>query len=264
MALPPFPEPESVEGGVAVFADAHLGQAGGDGEDFLGALEEVASREIRTIVFLGDIFRYFIGDAKFETPLVRRVLDGWRDLAARGVSLRYVEGNRDFFLAGSPYAASFARYGLTDGLDVGGRRWAFVHGDLVNTGDLPYRFWRIASKNPLSRAVMNLLPGAIARSIVAGAEARLYTTNLRHKRRLPVARLEAEAMRAREAGYGEVLVGHFHREWRSERPEGSVHVLPAWFEERRHAEIAPEGSLRVVLEPTASRALKREAPGVDP
>jgi UDP-2,3-diacylglucosamine pyrophosphatase LpxH len=142
-----FPAPTKVPGAVAIFADAHLGQAEKDGEDFLAALEALYERGFRTVVLLGDIFHYFIGSRKFETPLLRQVLDGMAALAARGVSFRYIEGNRDFFLDGS---RSRCRCGhsLTDRLELGGRRYAFVHGDRVNTSDLPYRFFRVLSKTP--------------------------------------------------------------------------------------------------------------------
>ena len=161
-----YPAPVPVaSGGVAVFADSHLGQAEGDADDFLGALAAVRRRGFGTVVLLGDIFQYFIGDRKFETPLVRRVVEGWAALAADGLSLRYVEGNRDFFLKGSPWAKPFSAYGDTDGLEVAGRRYAFVHGDRINTSDLPYRFWRVLSKNPVSFAVMKILPGPVARAI---------------------------------------------------------------------------------------------------
>lgn len=252
----PFPVPE---GGAAVFADAHLGQAQGDGADFLTAIEEVAGRGFRTVVLLGDIFHYFIGDARFETPLRRHVLEGFARLAAAGIALRYVEGNRDFFVGGGPFATSFSRYGLTDGLEVGGRKWAFVHGDRVNTADLPYRFWRVASKNPVSRFALRAIPGAVARSIVTKTEARLYRSNFKHKRRLPEEALRGEARRARVAGYDEVLVGHFHVEKRLEAADGVVHVLPAWLEERKHAEISATGVLAVVEEESAARAVRREA-----
>lgn len=257
-----FPSPFLVgEGGVAVFADSHLGQAEGDGEDFLAALGELPGRGFSTVVLLGDVFHYLVGDLKFETPLIRRVVGGLEELAARGVHLRYVEGNRDFFVARSPFARPFAAYGLTDGLAVGARRYAFVHGDRVNTRDLPYRFWRVLSKNPVSYAVMKLLPGTLARAVVARTEARLYRTNFKHKSRLPVEHLRQEGRRARLAGYDEVLVGHFHVDWVSSGPECVVRVLPAWLEERRHAEIDPDGTLRIVQEPTAARARSREAAG---
>lgn len=243
---------------MAVFADAHLGQVERDADDFLESLSELSGRGFRTIVLLGDIFHYFIGDRKFETPLVKRVVAAWRDLAESGVSLRYVEGNRDFFLRGSLFAAPFAAYGDTDGLDVAGRRYAFVHGDRVNTRDLPYRFWRLASKNPVSHVVLKVIPGGLARAIVAKTEARLYRTNFKHKRRLPDDALRAEGRRARAAGYETVLIGHFHVHRLFSQPDGEAHVLPAWLEERKHAEIAPDGTLSVVEERSAPRAQRRE------
>ncbi|HKC24405.1 MAG TPA: hypothetical protein VKF32_06665 [Thermoanaerobaculia bacterium] len=254
-----YPSPTRIQGGkVAVFADAHLGQVDRDADDFLASLERLRDGGARTVVLLGDIFHYFIGDAKFETPLIRRVLEGWRHLTASGVSLRYVEGNRDFFLAGTRFAASFAAYGETDGLEAGGRRYAFVHGDRVNTSDLPYRLWRLASKNPIAYGAMKALPGPLARAIVARTEARLYRTNFKHKATLPARQLLEEGRRARSAGYDELLVGHFHVERALEGDGASVRVLPAWLEERKHAEIAEDGTLSIVEEDTASRARPRE------
>lgn len=256
-----YPAPRPVRnGGVAVFADAHLGQAAGDGADFLAALEEVAGRGFRTVVLLGDIFHYFIGSAKLETPLIREVVSAWEGLAARGVELRYVEGNRDFFLRGTRWARAFAAYGDTDGLQVGPRRYAFVHGDRINTRDLPYRFWRRVSKNPVSRAALGFIPGPLARIIVARTEARLYRTNFRHKRHLPEAEFRREGSRVAASGYDELLVGHFHVERLFEGDHGVVRVLPAWLEERRHAEIDADGTFRLVEEPSAPRAVRRTVP----
>ena len=258
----PYPAPWPVrQGGVAVFADAHLGQAEGDSDDFISSVEDVAGRGFRTIVLLGDIFHYFIGSAKLETPLTRRVLAAWDDLAAKGVELRYIEGNRDFFIRGTPWARAFATCGDTDGLLVGGRRYAFVHGDRINTRDLPYRFWRRLSKNPVSRAALHLIPGPLARGIVTRTEARLYRTNFRHKRHLPESELLREGERARAAGYDELLVGHFHVERLFSGERGVTRILPAWLEERRHAEIDPDGTFRLVEEPSAARAVRRPGPG---
>jgi len=252
-----FPQPLDVTGAVAVFADAHLGQVERDAEDFLQALEEVRRRGFATAVLLGDIFQYFIGDPRFETPLLRHTLRGLREAVSRGLSLRYVEGNRDFFVAGSPYASPFASWALADGLRVGNSRYAFVHGDRVNTADLPYRFWRLVSKNPVAHAALGMIPGPLARAIVARTEARLYRSNFKHKARLPEAALLAEGRAARRAGYDALLVGHFHV-GRTLVGEGAVtHVLPAWLEERKHAEITPDGVLAIVEEKTASRAVRR-------
>jgi UDP-2,3-diacylglucosamine hydrolase len=266
-----FPRPAPAPAGAAVFADAHLGQVEGDAEDFLASLEAVRSRGFGTAVLLGDIFHYFIGHPKLETPFLRRTLDGFSALAGRGLSLRYVEGNRDFFVAGTPYAAPFASYALADGLEVGGVRVAFVHGDRVNTADLPYRFWRRVSKNAVARAALDVIPGPLARAIVAKTESRLYRSNFRHKKRLPDEALREEGRQARAQGYDALLVGHFHVGRTYDGPEGVTHVLPAWLEERKHAEIAADGRLVIVQEPTVERARRRgfgaleaEAPSAAP
>ncbi len=252
-----FPAPTPAPGGAAVFADAHLGQVEGDAEDLLASLEDVRARGFSTAILLGDIFHYFIGHEKLETPSLRRTLEGFSELAARGLSLRYVEGNRDFFVAGTRYARPFTSWSLTDGLEVGGVRYAFVHGDRVNTADLPYRFWRRVSKNPVARGALEVIPGALARAIVARTEARLYRSNFRHKKRLPEAALRAEGRAARAQGYDALLVGHFHVGRTLEDGGGVTHVLPAWLEERKHAEIDAEGRLAIVQEGTADRARRR-------
>ncbi len=252
-----FPEPTPAPGGAAVFADAHLGQVEGDADDLLASLEDVKRRGISTAVLLGDIFHYFIGHPKLETPFLRRTLEGFSDLAARGLSLRYVEGNRDFFVAGTRYARPFVSYALSDGLAVGGVRYAFVHGDRVNTADLPYRFWRRISKNPVARGALEVIPGPLARAIVARTEARLYRSNFRHKKRLPEAALRAEGRAARAQGYDALLVGHFHVGRTFAGDDGVTHVLPAWLEERKHAEIDAAGRLTIVEEDTAERARRR-------
>jgi UDP-2,3-diacylglucosamine pyrophosphatase LpxH len=252
-----FPEPTAAAGGAAVFADAHLGQVEGDADDLLASLEAVRQRGFSAAVLLGDIFHYFIGHPKLETPFLRRTLDGFAGLAARGLALRYVEGNRDFFVAGTRYASPFASYALTDGLLVGGTRYAFVHGDRVNTADLPYRFWRVVSKNPVARAALDVIPGSLARGIVARTEARLYRSNFRHKKRLPEEALRAEGRAARAQGYDALLVGHFHVGRTFAGPDGVTHVLPAWLEERKHAEIGPDGRLAIVEEASAERARRR-------
>ena len=255
--MPAFPQPLDVEGGVAVFADAHLGQVEQDAEDFLDALEGVRRRGFGTAVLLGDIFHYFIGNAKLETPLLTRTLRGLKEVSSRGLSLRYVEGNRDFFVAGTPYARPFASWALTDGLRVGSTRYAFVHGDRVNSADIPYRFWRRISKNAMAHGILKVIPGALARAIVSRTEARLYRSNFRHKKVLPEAALLAEGRVARGAGYDALLVGHFHVA-RTLADGGAVtHVLPAWLEERKHAEIAPDGTLSIVQEETVERAKRR-------
>ena len=74
-------------------------------------------RGVSRITLLGDIFHFFIAHPKFETPAIARFLETVRRLAAGGVPVTYVEGNRDFFLRGQ-----LRREGLRPGLRRGGFR----------------------------------------------------------------------------------------------------------------------------------------------
>ena len=98
-------------------------------------------------MLLGDLFQAWVGLPSFETPEVAAIVRALLDLRRRGLRVDYVEGNRDFFLAGSPYADAFDRVVLETAFTVGGRRYLAVHGDGLNDRDWKYRFWRRVSKS---------------------------------------------------------------------------------------------------------------------
>jgi len=230
----------------AVFADCHVGRAPGDEGPFLEALEKTAARGASAISLLGDIFHYFIAHPKFETPAIARFLETVEKLSKQGVPVTYVEGNRDFFLRGSHVERCFRQVCDEESFAQGKRRFLLTHGDLLNEKDLPYRFWRALSKNPVSRASLSLIPGRIAHGIVRRVEARLYRSNFKHKTRLPVEMIRAFAARRFREGYDVLLLGHFHKSWVEETDGRRIEILPAFVEERRWLEISDDGVTRLV------------------
>ena len=192
---------------VAVIADSHLGGPGGD-----------------------------------AAPLVAQ-LAALRRLRARGVRVDYVEGNRDFFLAGSPYADAFDRVGDEVAFEAGGRRYLAVHGDGLDARDWKYRFWRRASKSRLSRLVVSRTPRRLARRLVESAERSLSRTNLEHKRHVPEAVLRGYGRRRLAEGHDELLLGHFHEARRWAVDGGVVRLVEAWYTSRR-VEWLPERAAR--------------------
>lgn len=218
---------------VAVVADAHLGGYGGAAEPLLGQLERLPEEGCERLLLLGDLFQVWVGLPRFETEEIRRVTDVLRDLRHRGVAIDYVEGNRDFFLAGSVYEEAFDRLAEELDVTVDGRRYLAVHGDGLDDADRRYRLWRRFSKSTPVRFFMRTLPGAIARRLVAGTEQRLAETNFKHKIRIPEEVIRAYARRRLAEGYDELLLGHFHEERRWRVPTGTVWLLEAWFTSRR-------------------------------
>jgi UDP-2,3-diacylglucosamine hydrolase len=223
---------------VALLADAHIGGPGGPAEPLVRQLEEVAAAGCARLVVLGDLFQVWVALQRYETDEVRCVLDALGRIAAAGVALDYVEGNRDFFVAGSEYASLFDRVGSEVTFHAGGRRYLAVHGDGIDPTDRQYRFWRWLSKSLPSRFLMKRLPTGLARRCVHGTERGLARTNFEHKARIPEAAILAYASERLREGHDALLLGHFHEERRWEVPEGEVWLLDAWFRSRRIERLA--------------------------
>ena len=230
----------------AVFADCHVGRRPDDEGPVLDGLRQAAARGATAISLLGDIFHFFIAHPKFETAAIRRFLETVDDLAGRGVPVTYVEGNRDFFLRGSYVEHHFREVCDEETFEAGGRRFLLTHGDRLNEADLPYRFWRALSKNPIARASLRVIPKEAGNRLVWKTEARLYRSNFKHKTRLPVEMIRDFARRRFAKGFDVLLLGHFHKAWAEDVGSGRVEILPAFVDERRWMEVADDGSTSLV------------------
>jgi UDP-2,3-diacylglucosamine hydrolase len=230
----------------AVIADSHVGRKAGDEGPFLEALETARRRGATAITLLGDIFHFFIAHKKFETPAVVRFLEASRRLGEAGVPVTYVEGNRDFFLRGSYAEPAFHRVCDEEIFETGGRRFLATHGDLLNDRDRSYRFWRFLSKNRVSRMAVSFVPKNLGNRFVWKVEGRLYHSNFKHKKQLPVEMIREFTQRRMREGVDVVLLGHFHRAWAENVGAGRVEILPAFVEERRWMEIADDGTTSLV------------------
>jgi len=218
---------------VAVIADAHLGGPGGSAEELVEQLLHLAAGDCRHLVLLGDLFHVWVGARRYETPEVRRVVVALKELRERGVRIDYVEGNRDFFLAGSPYSGLFDTVGNEVIFVAGGRRYLAVHGDGLNDRDHLYRFWNRLSKSRASRFFMLHLPRSMARWLIGVTERQLAKTNFRHKSTIPAETIREYARRRLQEGFDVLLLGHFHegRQWSIEG--GEILLLEAWFRSRK-------------------------------
>ncbi len=213
-------------------ADAHLGGPGGAAQPLIEQLEALPGLGCGHLVLLGDLFQIWIGDRRYETPDIARVAETLVRLRGAGVRVDYVEGNRDFFLAGSPYAASFDRVGQEVAFEAGGRRYLAVHGDGLDRRDWKYRFWRAVSKSAPSRFAARHTPRRIAGNLVRGTEQKLSETNQEHKRRIPEEVLRAYGRRRLAEGHDVLLLGHFHERRSLAVPGGEVRLVDAWFNGR--------------------------------
>jgi UDP-2,3-diacylglucosamine pyrophosphatase LpxH len=224
-------------GQIFVIGDSHIGLSDGTEAPILAWLDRLEALKPRALYLNGDLFHYLIADPKFYTSSVANVFARFRELRDGGMAIHYVEGNRDFFLRGS-----FAEKAVTDvameyALPAGDRKYLIIHGDMINDRDLPYRFWRFASKNSMSKFALKFIPKRVARNFVDSIESRLSDSNFKHKSNLPIAQMQAYG-RSR-AGFTHIVFGHFHEKLVLDGPP-MVTVLPAWYETGEAMVISPE------------------------
>ena len=219
-----------MSGQIFVIGDSHIGLSDGSEKPVVEWLERAAARRPQALYLNGDLFHYLIAHPKFCTSSVKNAFAAFRRLRDRGIPVHYVEGNRDFFLKGSFVEDSVTDIGMEYAINAGNRRYLIVHGDMINDRDWPYRFWRRASKNPLSKLGINLIPKRTARKFVDNVEKRLAKTNFKHKTALPTKLLAQYAQKRQRDGFTDVVFGHFHQKLVMPVGGSRVTILPPWYE----------------------------------
>ncbi|HYM60936.1 MAG TPA: UDP-2,3-diacylglucosamine diphosphatase [Thermoanaerobaculia bacterium] len=218
------------EGRIFVIGDSHIGLTDGTERPVMAWLDRFAALRPKALYLNGDLFHYLIAHRKFYTATVARVFARFREIRDSGIPIHYVEGNRDFFLEGSFVEESVTDVALEYAVQAGATRYLIVHGDMINDRDWPYRFWRFASKNAVSRLSLELIPSSVARRFVDGVERRLAKTNFKHKSQLPIDLLTAYGRKRGHEGYNCVVLGHFHEKTILSADSATVVILPPWYE----------------------------------
>ena len=225
---------------IYVIGDSHIGLADGSETKINAWLDRLVALRPRALYLNGDLFHYLIAHPKFVTSSVEKVMAKFREVRDSGIAIHYVEGNRDFFLKGSFVEDAVTDVGLEYTIPAGTNRYLVVHGDMINDKDWPYRFWRSASKNPVSKLGVDLIPKKLARNFVDSVEQRLSKSNFKHKSRLPLEMMEAYGKKRARDGFTHVVFGHFHN--KTVIPAGrnmTVTVLPPWYETGEAMRIDP-------------------------
>jgi UDP-2,3-diacylglucosamine hydrolase len=226
-------------GQIFVIGDSHIGLSDGNEAPILSWLDRLSALRPRALYLNGDLFHYLIAHPKFYTQSVANVFARFRELRDGGLPIHYVEGNRDFFLHGSFAEEAVTDVSLEYAIHAGDRKYLIVHGDMINDRDIPYRFWRWASKSAISRFGLRFIPKKTARNFVDSIEGRLSNSNFKHKANLPIARMEAYGRLRGTEGITHIVFGHFHEKLVLPGPT-TVMVLPPWYETGEAMAIDPD------------------------
>lgn len=195
---------------------------------FLDFLRQARAEADRLVLF-GDVFDYWIGPAFGYRCSYGPVLDAFRAARAEGFPIDFIAGNRDFMGPGELRRMGLSVFGDAVIYDRGGGRTLVTHGDLLVSGDVRYRRFRLWVRSWPLRLGYRLVPQHARLAMALYMRGRSKTSLAQVKQTAyPVdAALAARWLRHHDAQ--ELLMGHLHREELHDHgAAGRSRVMPGW------------------------------------
>lgn len=210
----------------------------------------------QALYVLGDLFDYWIGDDELQAsdadPLARRVTQAFGALAASGVEVKMMHGNRDFLLGPCVLGASGATL-VPDPclLELQGVPTLLLHGDTLCTDDVAYQQFRAQARSEAWQR--EFLGQALGRRRELMQELRAKSEAVKSETAMAIMDVNPAAVEAafRRHGVRRMIHGHTHRPAchvidvdgrRCER-----WVLPAWYDGGGYLEVRGESARLVDL-----------------
>jgi UDP-2,3-diacylglucosamine hydrolase len=199
-------------------------------EAFFRFLAERASTA-EALYLLGDIFEYWAGDDDLGTPFHQRIVHALRELAAAGVAVYWMAGNRDF-LVSQDFARAAGLSLLPDPyvVNIGGQTVALAHGDTLCTDDLNYMTFRAQVRDPAWQQQFLGMPLAQRKAIIAGLREGSRQAQGEKSHEIMDVTLDAVAALHEATGADTIIHGHTHRPalHHDQQTGRRRYVLPDW------------------------------------
>jgi UDP-2,3-diacylglucosamine hydrolase len=193
------------------------------------------AREAGRVYVLGDLFDSWVGDDQLRDPVAARVAGALAGVAAAGVELGVMCGNRDLLL-GHRFAAAAGGTLLPDLVvtDVAGRTTLLLHGDTLCTDDVGYQNFRLRTRDARTQQRFLALPYALRRGVFALIRWRSRRLSSAKSEVIMDVNADAVAGAFRQHDVTRMIHGHTHRPARHATiVDGREHerwVLPDWYD----------------------------------
>jgi UDP-2,3-diacylglucosamine hydrolase len=213
-------------------SDAHFtGRDRDEMETFLRFLD-LEKETMSHLVILGDLFEFFFGFKKVpskEKPFpfteYLPVLERLQILSRQGITIKYFEGNHDFFLDSlfsEQFQIEVEVHPDASEEWLGGKKTFIAHGDLSNPEQWKYRAFRRLLKNQWTYGLMQWAGPQVSRSIAEWLSQMSYQKYHMGQPSQPPPAFKAFAHRKFVEGFEIVILGHSHfpedeEEWLGEK-----------------------------------------------
>ena len=199
------------------------------------------------LYILGDLFEYWIGDDALSN-CAGELAAKTSKLAAAGLPIHFIHGNRDFLLG--PGYADAAGITLLPGqivVDLHGTPTLLLHGDELCTDDAEYQAFRLQSRNPAWQAAV--LGRTVQERLAMAQEAR--DASMKHTGAAAMDIMDVNEQAVREAfathGVNRMIHGHTHRPAVHDYDLGEAGqarriVLADWYNAGSYLEVNQDGA----------------------
>jgi UDP-2,3-diacylglucosamine hydrolase len=188
-------------------------------ETFFRFLRDTAP-QAEALHILGDLFENWVGDDDLADPFNASIADALAALPRAGVTLYFMQGNRDV-LAGDGFAAHCGASLISDPtlIDLYGTSTLLMHGDTLCTDDVEYQKFRVYARNPgFQQRFLSQPIGERKRQML---EMRMKSEQHKQGQAAEIMDVAPATVEQtlREYGYPRLIHGHTHR------PARHVHAL---------------------------------------
>lgn len=203
-------------------------------QEFVHFLKNEA-HQAQALYILGDLFEVWIGDDDPAEGL-DEVIEVLRQSTARGVTVRFQHGNRDFLL-GKDFArrTGIEILSARQVVDLHGTPTLIEHGDLLCTDDVAYQRYRRRIRHPVTLALLGNLPRSWR--LKMGQRLRRVSAEAVAEKPPDIMDVNGETVRQvmRSEGVYTMVHGHTHRpavhRFKVDEMDAVRAVLGDWYEQ---------------------------------
>jgi len=191
-------------------------------------IERIAN-DAQAVYILGDLFEYWMGDDMLVTPFAKKISAQLRTLAARGIALYIMPGNRDFLL-GPHFAQAAGAKLLNDPLmiDAFSLQIVLAHGDAQCTADRFYQGYRRIARYPAVQRFFLSWPLRWRLALATRIRTRSEARKRPRERVLGDVTEAAVSQLFAQSGATMMIHGHTHRPAQHQHGAATRWVLPDW------------------------------------
>jgi len=173
--------------------------------------------QAEALYILGDLFEYWAGDDDRNDPFHVQVIQPLHELAARGVRIYLMHGNRDL-LMGNELAEAIGATLLDDPtlLDLYGTPTLISHGDTLCTDDIEYQKFRAQVHDATFQKNFLSQPLAARKAYIEDLRSKSTVAKQSKDSAIMDVNDKAVAATLRKYGYPRLIHGHTHRPDRHE------------------------------------------------